>query len=129
MGFTCMFDQCRNCVSTRDLTNDIYMDCPEGMTGVNNAVDCLELLKCIYGLVQAAKHFFKNLKEVLAKLGFNASKADPCLLIKRNEKGIIFVALYVDDCLCVGSKQLIDELKSKIQESFTIKIDDDVRDY
>ena len=38
-----------------DLTNDIYMDCPEGMTGVNNAVDCLELLKCIYGLVQAAR--------------------------------------------------------------------------
>ena len=83
----------------------------------------------IYGLVQAARQFFKKLKEILAKLGFKASKADPCLLIKRNEKGIIFVALYVDDCLCVGSKQLIDELKSKIQEYFTIKIDDDVRDY
>ena len=39
------------------------------------------------------------------------------------------MALYVDDCLCVGSKQLIDELKSNIQEYFTIKIDDDVRDY
>jgi len=73
--------------------------------------------------------FSKKLKEVLAKLGFKASKADPCLLIKRNEKGIIFVALYVDDCLCVGSKQLIDELKSKIQESFTIKIDHDVSNY
>ena len=62
-------------------------------------------------------------------MGFKASKVDPCLLIKRNEKGIIFVALYVDDCLCVGSKQLIDELKSKIQESFTIKIDHDVSNY
>ena len=112
-----------------NLTNDIYIDCPEGMTSVNNSIDCLELLKCIYGLVQAARQFFRKLKEVLGKLGFKASKVDPCLLIKRNEKGVIFVALYVDDCLCVGSKQQIEELKSNIQGSFAIKINDGVKDY
>ena len=111
------------------LTNDIYMDYPGGMTGVNNFVNCLELLKCIYGLVQAARQFFRKLKKILEKLGFKASKADPCLLIKINEKGIIFVALYVDDYLCVGSKQVIDDLKLNIQETFTTKIDDDLRDY
>ena len=87
-----------------DLTNDIYMDCLEGMKNVNNSVDSLELLKCIYGLVQAAQQFFRKLKEVLVKLGFKTSKADPYLLIKRNDKGVIFVALYVDNCLCVGIK-------------------------
>ena len=105
------------------------MDCPEGMKNVNNSVDCLKLVKCIYGLVQAARQFFRKLKEVLVKLGFKTSKADPCLLLKRDEKGVIFVALYVDDCLCVGSKQQIENLKLRIQGSFAIKINDDVKDY
>ena len=69
------------------------------------------------------------MKEVLIKLGFETSKADPCLLIKKDEKGVIFVALYVNDCLCVGSKQQIENLKSRIQGSFAIKINDDVKDY
>ena len=65
----------------------------------------------------------------MGELGFKASEADPCSLIKGNEKGIIFVALYVDDCLCECSKQLIDELKMKIQEKGLTIIDDDVKDY
>ena len=112
-----------------DLTNDIYMDCPEEMKNVNNSVNCLKLEKCIYGLVQAARQFFRKLKEVLVKLGFETSKVDPCLLIKKDEKRVIFVGLYVDDCLCVGSKKQIENLKSRIQGSFAIKIDDDVKDY
>ena len=105
------------------------MDYPEGMKNVNNLVNCLKLVKCIYGLVQAAQQFFRKLKEVLIKLGFETSKADPCLLIKKDEKGVIFVALYVDDYLFIGSKQQIENLKSRIQGSFAIKIDDDVKDY
>ena len=88
-----------------DLANDIYIDCPEGIKNVNNSVDCLKLEKYIYGLVQAARQFFRKSKEVLLKLGFEMNKADPCLLIKKNEKGVIFVVLYVNDCLCVGRKQ------------------------
>jgi len=34
-----------------DLTNDIYMNCPKELTDVNKSVGCLELLKCIYGLI------------------------------------------------------------------------------
>jgi hypothetical protein len=40
--------------------------------------------------------------------------ADPCLLSRNDEKGIIFIGLYVDDCLCIGTKEAIDDLKKKL---------------
>ena len=108
-----------------DLTNDSYMDCPEGMEDVDPREDCLQLNKCIYRLVQSTRQFFK-----ITKLGFEASKADPCLLTKRYKKGVIFIALYVDDCLCIGNGAAIKELKEQIpKKGFKIKIDDKLKDY
>ena len=42
-------------------------------------------------------------------LGYVRSDVDPCLLVKRIEKEITFVAIYVDNCLFVGSEGLIQE--------------------
>ena len=68
-------------------------------------------------------------EKVLIKLELKTSKADLCPLSKKYEKGVIFIALYVNDFLCVGSKQQIENLKSRIQGSFAIKIDDNVKYY
>ena len=43
-------------------------------------------------------------------LGYVPSEVDPCLLVKRNKKNeIAYVAIYVDDCLFIGSENLIQE--------------------
>jgi hypothetical protein len=50
----------------------------------NTNTHCLKLTMALYGLVQAVRHWWKKLKEVLATLNYIS---DPCLFIKKeNEK-------------------------------------------
>jgi len=44
------------------------------------------------------KNFFKELIRKLNDIGFYQSDADPCLMIWKSDLGIVFVAIYVDDC-------------------------------
>ena len=67
---------------------------------------CVELLKAMYGLVQAARQWFKKFKGVMAKCGYHSSGADPCLFIKHlPDKTFSFVMLYVDDGGIIGSQK------------------------
>ena len=64
------------------------------------------------------------------KLNFEAGKVDPCLLIRTNEDGTVIVALYVDDCLCIGDLTLIKSLEKGLEEaSLIIKVENDLSDY
>ena len=75
------------------------------MTNIKKG-DCIILNKCIYGHVQAAWQYCK------IRGSFN-----PCLYVKKSTKGIVYVALYVDDNLLIGDIATIDDaieaLKSK----------------
>ena len=84
-----------------ELEEEIYMECPPGMAGAADD-DVLLLLQCIYGLVQAARQYYKKVVKILKQIGFTGGDVDPCLFTKRSEKGICFIALYVDDNLLIG---------------------------
>ena len=76
-----------------DLEHEIYTKIPEGYDEVKNEdvdkEDCLIVQKAIYGLVQAARQFWKkNLADKIQEGGFQLSEADPCMLYKEDEKGI-----------------------------------------
>ena len=117
-----------------DLEEEIYMDIPEGLEYFDGDVDklneCLLLLQTIYGLVQSARAFWKKLCKILIKIGFRRSQVDPCLLIRKNKKGLILLALYVDDCLAIGHedalKTLIEEMKA---HGLTLKVEEELSDY
>ena len=47
-----------------DLKEEIYMECPQGMTTVRNK-DCIVLNKCIYSLVQVPRQCYKKTIEIL----------------------------------------------------------------
>ena len=91
-----------------DLDEEIYMECPQGMAAVKKD-DCIIFKKCIYGLVQAAQQHYKKAMEILKSSGFEGGSIDPCLYVKRSAKGIVYVALYVDDNLMIGNKAAIDD--------------------
>jgi hypothetical protein len=111
-----------------DLEEDIYMDCPPGMK--NEPDECLQLGKTIYGLVQAAIQWWKKLVTIMRKIGFKGGYSDPCLMTRRYALGIIFIPLYVDDCLCVGHtaaiKDTIEQLKVNGLE---VTVEDKLTDY
>ncbi|KAL7530325.1 hypothetical protein ACHAWF_005014 [Thalassiosira exigua] len=106
------------------------MECPPGMRNVTPE-DVLALLKCIYGLVQAARQYHKKFVHILTKkLGFKAGEVDPCLLIRRDEKGLVYVAIYVDDNLIVGHPEAIDDVIQGLKDNgLILKVEDTLHDY
>ncbi len=69
--------------------------------------------KCIYGLVKATQQYRKKAFEVLHKIRFNGDHVDPCLFWKQYEKGVVFVAIYLNDILIVDYP---DELEDTIKQ-------------
>ena len=79
----------------------------------------LLLLKTIYGTVQAAMAFFKELMKAFKHLKYNRSAADPCLHYKWSEEGKLIVWLsWVDDCVVGGSGQDPMTKKRKMKQLF-----------
>ena len=63
-------------------------------------------------------------------IGYNISKANPCLLIKRKEQKITYMAVYIDDCLFLGDKDMIEETIKELKElGFTLKIQHGLNNY
>jgi hypothetical protein len=57
------------------------------------------LLAYMYGLAEAPNQFNGLADEKIKALGFESSRADPCLYIKKVKEGIIMLSLHVDDML------------------------------
>ena len=84
------------------------MECPQSMEDSKNKV--LRLKKTVYGLVQAAKAFYKKLTQVLKSIGFESGIIDPCLLTRKGKKEIVHIAIYVDGCFCCGDMKEIEQV-------------------
>lgn len=100
------------------LNETIYMQQPEGYNNRTNQV--CKLRRSLYGLKQALRCWTKRIDDLLLKLGFKTSEADPCLYIRKRSKNLLLVVLYVDDGLVVAtdlenSKILIEELKKEFK--------------
>ena len=50
-------------------------------------------------------------------MGFIGGNVDPCLCVKESAKGIIHVALYVNDNPIVGNVEAIDDAIAALKES------------
>jgi hypothetical protein len=112
----------------------LFMHVPEGMQkfypdqgGVKTV---LQLLVPIYGTKQAARCYFDKVKLVLGKMGYEGSKADPCLFVKWDkEYGLCMCLTWVDDKLFIAHKDIIQREKDALKSYF--KCDDvgELKDY
>lgn len=109
-----------------DLEEDIYMKCHE----VHGKDEALHLKHSIYGLVQSARQYYLKFTRKLRNLGFAGGYPDPCLMTRKNENGICFIAIWVDDSLLVGHEKAIQQTIDDLQrEDFELKIDGSLEDY
>ena len=115
-----------------DLEHEIYMKLPEGYDEViSEDVDkehCLILQKAIYGLVQAAKQFWKKIVDKMQEGGFQLSKADPCMLY-REERGVCIIIIYIDDMLIISKEEAIDATIQVLHSHFQVKYPTSLEDY
>ena len=108
-----------------NLDEEIYLKLPDGlnkMKGFENLdprEDCCVLQHAMYGLVQAARQYYKKYVDVLVtKLNFEKCLSDACLLRRKTEKGTVIVFFYVDDNCCVVDREAVNEFKSDIAKYF-----------
>ena len=75
----------------------------------------------IYGLVQAARSWWKTFVEVLkTDLRFKQFENDNCLMHREDDLGTVIMAIYVDDCLMIGDEKAVTHAIEEIQKHFEI---------
>ena len=112
-----------------DITIPTFIEFPEGLEELGFIFPgegekyCIQLLKSMYGNVDAALKFFKTyVKHLTAEngCGLTQSKADPCVFFKRDKNGktVLLAVAWVDDTVFVGTREEIDRVKTEINKRF-----------
>jgi Reverse transcriptase (RNA-dependent DNA polymerase) len=105
-----------------DLNEVVYMAQPPGFVNSDFPNHVCLLKKALYGLKQAPRAWFYRLRDFLASLGFLTSKSDSSLFIKCTARDVVYLLVYVDDIVIIGtSPSLVDHLISSLHATFTIK--------
>jgi hypothetical protein len=117
-----------------DIDGDVYLYPLDGYHDLPGKV--LKLKKCLYGLHQSSRQWYKKVEAFLTRDGFTQSACDPCLWWKHgadpNHK--LFVAHFVDDFLILfhpdDRETLFDPFKASAQKEFDLTFEDaDPEDY
>ncbi|KAJ9520180.1 hypothetical protein QJQ45_030103 [Haematococcus lacustris] len=101
----------------------IYVQQPEGFEEGSINTVC-RLQKALYGLRQAPRAWHARLSEELLSMGFKASEADPALFTLQLSTGMVYLLVYVDDCLlCTqqGDTAGLAYVKKQLSSAFRLK--------
>ena len=92
--------------------------------------DCLILNKCIYGFDQAAWQYYKKAIKILKSSSFIRGGIDPCLYVKKSVKGIVYIALYIDNNVMVRYIATIDDAIEALEnKGLVLKVMEGLQDY
>lgn len=103
-----------------DLQEEVYVCQPPGFENTSNPNKVLRLKKALYGLKQAPRAWYSKIDDFFHKQGFERSKHEPTLYVKRQGiSDLMIVSLYVDDMIYTGSSlSLISEFKQTMMNKF-----------
>jgi hypothetical protein len=94
------------------------MKIPQGFEKHFPEGSVLLLLKCLYGLKQAAKAFWIQLLCAASAMGLKQSTADPCLYYKWVNRRLIMMMPWIDDNAIVGQESDVMELKKALMNQY-----------
>ena len=90
----------------------------------------LLLHQCIYGLVQAARQYYKYIVDILKNIGYKGGYVDQCLFSKTSKLGVCYVVLYVDDNLIIGHPKVVSETIEILKKNnLMLKIENNLHNY
>ncbi|KAJ9559214.1 hypothetical protein OSB04_013828 [Centaurea solstitialis] len=102
------------------LQEDVYIQQPQGYVVKGSEHKVYKLRKALYGLKQAPRAWFSRIETYFIKEGFEKSKNEQTLFIKKNSKGnILIISIYVDDLIYTGDDVvMMQEFKESMQKEF-----------
>ncbi|XP_075088615.1 uncharacterized protein LOC142170623 [Nicotiana tabacum] len=105
-----------------NLSEEIYMQQPEGFVLPGNEKKVCKLIKSLYGFKQAPKQWHERFDSVILSTGFVHNNADKCIYSKFTKEYGVIICLYVDDMLIFGTNlQGITETKKYLTSVFKMK--------
>jgi hypothetical protein len=115
------------------LNEELYLRRPPGLND-DIMPPIVKLKKCIYGLKQAAHEWRTLLHNTLIAMGFLQLQTDNCVYkIRKKTSGKIedlFLGVYVDDILCLGStNSIIEWFHQSFSDKFTITFNLEVNSF
>ena len=104
-----------------NLQEPIYMSQQPGYTdGTDNSV--LLLKKCLYGLKQSGREWYKCFSRVLASIGFKKSSSDAAVFCRHIRGNFAIIAVAVDDLtITAPTEEILFGVKEDLIKTFTKK--------
>ena len=98
------------------------MEQPPGYVAQGESHKVCKLKKAIYGLKQSPRAWFDKFSQVASSYGLKQTSSDHSVFVRQCDKGIIILAVYVDDIIITGSDhEGIELLKSYLNKHFHMK--------
>ena len=117
-----MADGCEDSFLNGNLSEDVYMEQPEGFTSSQHPNKVCKLQRSIYGLKQASRSWNIRFDEAIKSYGFIQNGDEPCVYMKASGSTISFLILYVDDILLIGNDvEMLTSTKSWLSKTFSMK--------
>lgn len=69
----------------------------------DNSGRVCKLLKSLHGLKQARRQWFNRFTDFIIYFNFRQLNWEACIFVGRSKQGEIFIVLYADELLIVGS--------------------------
>ena len=80
--------------------------------------------KCLYGLPDSGRHFYRHYRDALIAEGYVMSKMDNCLFYRVNDVETTFIVLFVDDTLIFSKRQEdIDQFSARLNRHYELTLD------
>ena len=107
----------------------IYMRRPAGLTDADMP-EIVQLNKCIYGMPEASAYFHEHSDAALKSFGCIPTPEDDCVYVLDYKGERAYISKHVDDFgLMSKSQQLIDYIKRKLSDIYTITVNADMSYY
>jgi len=105
-----------------DLLEEVYMEQPLGYVNQTHLNLVYRLKKTLYGLKQTPRTWLDNIGQYIITSGFQTSNANFSLYVKKTDRGIIVIIIYVDDLtITINNDANISDLKKLLKQKFEMK--------
>lgn len=111
----------KNALLHGDLEEEVYMDTPLGfqMSGAEGKM--CRLKRALYALKQLLRVWFERFQAAMFTNGYKQCQADHTLFIKREDRKMTALIVYVDDIVVIGNDEVeVVHLKSTLTKEFEI---------
>ncbi|KAJ9548564.1 hypothetical protein OSB04_021107 [Centaurea solstitialis] len=104
------------------LTESVYMSQPPGFVDPSFPHHVCKLNKAIYGLRQASRAWYNELKSFLISDHFKPTISDPSLFVRHSNTSPIYILVYVDDIIFTGpNSSLVSSFITSLAHKFSLK--------